>query len=315
MGKNVWHKRYHGDALNGYMGLTLEQRGAYTTILDLLYDSDWEVGIPDRERWLAGHLNVSVRRWRGLREELIEAGKIDIIDGQISNFRYRKERELAASLSRKRSESGASGGEKSGETRRKAAENRQSGEANASDLPLYTRALEAELDTDTEEKKRIAAAALDADVGEAVVDAVSLAPVFARAAGVSIFPNRARHFADQLDVIREWMTLGLDPTEDIVPALQRKVMDNPGERHSLAYFTPMLADMAARREAKANGHVSSDRRGDDGERGQSATERAALGFLADFAGVSGHDTVRRADVRNGAHALLDTRGRRRDGTG
>lgn len=147
---NVWHKRYHGDALNGYMGLTLEQRGAYTTILDLLYDSGWEVGIPDRERWIAGHLNVSVRRWRGLRDELIAAGKIDIIDGQISNFRYRKERENAASLSRKRSESGASGGEKSGETRRKAAENRHSGEANASDLPLYARASEAELDTEVE---------------------------------------------------------------------------------------------------------------------------------------------------------------------
>jgi uncharacterized protein YdaU (DUF1376 family) len=312
---NVWHKRYHGDALNGYMGLTLEQRGAYTTILDLLYDSGWEVGIPDRERWIAGHLNVSVRRWRGLRDELIAAGKIDIIDGQISNFRYRKERENAASLSRKRSESGASGGEKSGETRRKAAENRQSGEANASDLPLYARASEAELDTDTEEKKRIAAAALDAEVGGVAVDAVSLAPVFARAAGVSIFPNRARHFADQLDVIREWLTLGLDPTDDIIPALQRKVMDNPGERHSLAYFTPMLADMAARREAKANGTVSSDRRGGDGERGQSTTERAALGFLADFAGISGQDGLRQANVRNGAHALPDARGGHRNGRG
>lgn len=151
MSRNVWHKRYHGDALNGYMGLTLEQRGAYTTLLDLMYDTDWEVGIRDRERWIAGHLNVSVRRWKTLRDDLLAAGKIDIFDGCISNFRYRKERESALSLSRKRSESGASGGEKSGEVRRNSSKNNNRDEANASDLPPYARATES--DTDTEDNK------------------------------------------------------------------------------------------------------------------------------------------------------------------
>lgn len=153
MTRNVWHKRFHGDALNGYMGLTLEQRGAYTTLLDLMYDSDWAAGIPDRERWIAGHMNVSVRRWRGLREELLTLGKIDLFDGMISNFRYRKERENAASLSRKRAESGASGGEKSGETRGKAKKNNGDDEASASVLPLYACATESETDAEVEKKR------------------------------------------------------------------------------------------------------------------------------------------------------------------
>ena len=36
-GRRPWHKRYHEDALNGYMGLTLEERGVYSTCLDLIY--------------------------------------------------------------------------------------------------------------------------------------------------------------------------------------------------------------------------------------------------------------------------------------
>ena len=36
-GRRHWHKRYHNDALNGYMGLTPSERGIYTTCLDLIY--------------------------------------------------------------------------------------------------------------------------------------------------------------------------------------------------------------------------------------------------------------------------------------
>jgi uncharacterized protein YdaU (DUF1376 family) len=256
MTRTIWHKRFHGDALNGYMGLTLEQRGAYTTLLDLMYDSDWSIGIPDRERWIAGFLNVSVRRWRGLRDELIAADKIDIIDGQISNKRYRKERENAASLSRKRSESGASGGEKSGETRRKASNINAGDEANASVLPLYARATEAEAETEVETEVEDRAAT--APTVEAAVDAQAYAAKFGRAGGVSIMPNRAAHFADQLDVIREWIGLGLDPDAEIIPALEQRVLDKPAERRSLAYYTPMMADMAARKGAAANGKLRSN---------------------------------------------------------
>lgn len=151
MSKNAWHKRYHGAALGGYMGLSLEERGAYTTVLDLMYDTEWAAGIRDNDRWIAGHLDVSVRKWNAIREILFAKGKLDLVDGLVSNKKYREVRENALETSRKRSESGASGGDKSGEVRRKAAENRQSDEANASDLPLYVRAKSQEIELEIED--------------------------------------------------------------------------------------------------------------------------------------------------------------------
>lgn len=249
MSRNVWHKRFHGDALNGYMGLTLEQRGAYTTILDLLYDSDWAIGIPDRERWLAGHLNVSVRRWKGLREELIQAGKIDLVDGMISNKRYRIERENAASLSRKRSESGASGGEKSGETRKKASKNNAPSEANASDLPLYTRATETETEADkkkigqhtTTPVERAPAGADDAESW----DAVTLADHVARVGGVRhLEPNR---IASNIASVREWLQAGADPP--MIAAVVQAGRDSARMGiHSLAYFDARVRQAIANRD-------------------------------------------------------------------
>jgi uncharacterized protein YdaU (DUF1376 family) len=99
-----YHRRYHIDALHGYRGLTLEQRGAYTTLLDLIYDGGGP--IDNNERWIAGHLNVTVRRAQKLVDELIELRKIYVTSrGQISNHRCEQEIETALKISKKRSES------------------------------------------------------------------------------------------------------------------------------------------------------------------------------------------------------------------
>lgn len=112
MSARPYHKRYHSDALTGYRGLTLEQRGAYTTILDLLYDSD-EEALPGLERWMAGQLGVSARKWRVLRDELAALGKIVVLpDGRITNPRYLRERAKQEELSEARAESGRKGGRK-----------------------------------------------------------------------------------------------------------------------------------------------------------------------------------------------------------
>jgi uncharacterized protein YdaU (DUF1376 family) len=112
--KDPWHKRYHSDALTGYRGLNLEQRGAYTTILDLLYDAGEETLAPT-DRWMAGQLDVSVRKWRTLRDELQALGKLIVYpDGRISNKRYLRELGKRRALSAKRAEAGAKGGKSSG---------------------------------------------------------------------------------------------------------------------------------------------------------------------------------------------------------
>ena len=98
-----YHRRYHGDALQGYRKLTLEQRGAYTTILDLIYEEGGP--IENNERWLAGELNCSLRKCRALLSELLTLRKLFInSQGQISNHRAESEIENSLKISRKRSE-------------------------------------------------------------------------------------------------------------------------------------------------------------------------------------------------------------------
>ncbi|WP_104838930.1 DUF1376 domain-containing protein [Sinorhizobium fredii] len=109
-----YHRRYHGDALQGYRRLTLEQRGAYTTILDLIYDACGP--IDNNERWLAGELNCSIGKARALISELIKLRKIFInTQGQISNHRCEVEIENSLKISRKASESVAKREEKRAE--------------------------------------------------------------------------------------------------------------------------------------------------------------------------------------------------------
>lgn len=78
MSRLDWHPRYHRDALEGMRGLSLEDRGAYTTLLDLMYDR--AAGVPDDERFVAGWLGCSVRLWRAIRDRLIRAGKVEVVD-------------------------------------------------------------------------------------------------------------------------------------------------------------------------------------------------------------------------------------------
>lgn len=101
-----YHRRYHGDALVGYRKLTLEQRGAYQTIQDLIYDEGGPIEF--NERWLAGELNCSLRKAKALLAELLELRKIYVTrDGKISNHRAEQEIGNALKISRKRAENGS----------------------------------------------------------------------------------------------------------------------------------------------------------------------------------------------------------------
>ncbi|MFQ5535618.1 MAG: YdaU family protein [Sphingomonadales bacterium] len=113
MSDRPWYKRYGSDFVHGSLGLTLEEKGAYSLCLDLIYDRGGP--IPDDARWLAGVCGVSVRKWNSLRTSLIEHGKIYVKNGLISNFRADKEIEKAAKTARKLAENGAKGGRKRAE--------------------------------------------------------------------------------------------------------------------------------------------------------------------------------------------------------
>jgi uncharacterized protein YdaU (DUF1376 family) len=110
-----WYRRFPDNFIAGTVGMTLEEKGAYSLVLDLMYVRGGPV--PDEPRYIAGVCNCSVRKWNAIRERLIALGKIHVIDGYLVNERAEKEIETAAKDAQERAENGAKGGFKTAENR------------------------------------------------------------------------------------------------------------------------------------------------------------------------------------------------------
>lgn len=122
-----WYRRFPDNFIAGTAGLTLEEKGAYSLVLDLIYVRGGP--IPDEPRYIAGVCNCSVRKWTAIRARLIELGKITVIDGHLMNARAEKELENAAKDARELAENGAKGGNKTAENRRAIKKNNNLGAA------------------------------------------------------------------------------------------------------------------------------------------------------------------------------------------
>ncbi len=122
-----WYKRCGADFIHGTMMLTLEEKGAYSLCLDLIYDRGGP--IPDDARWLSGVCGVSLRKWAAIRDRLISLGKIAAVDGHISNSRADLELVSSELHARKLAESGAKGGRKRAENAGQANKNNDLAEA------------------------------------------------------------------------------------------------------------------------------------------------------------------------------------------
>lgn len=121
MSERPWYRRFPDNFIAGTVGLTLEEKGAYSLVLDLIYVRGGPV--PDEPRYIAGVCNCSVRKWTAIRAKLVECGKIHVVDGFLTNERAEKEIEKAAKDSRELAENGAKGGNKSAENRREGSKN------------------------------------------------------------------------------------------------------------------------------------------------------------------------------------------------
>ena len=113
---------YPDDWLTGTMDLTPEEEAVYLRICLSIYSKGCP--IPDNDRWLAGSCRVSTRKWRTLRQALIDKGKITVSHGLIHQERCEKELEKAAKRARKQAESGAKGGRKRAENAMKTSRKR-----------------------------------------------------------------------------------------------------------------------------------------------------------------------------------------------
>lgn len=87
MSKNAlpYYKAYPRDFIEGTLGMSFEEKGAYRIILDLIYMKGG--ALSDDDRYIAGVLGLSVRKWNSLKNRLVELGKIQLIDGLLSNYR------------------------------------------------------------------------------------------------------------------------------------------------------------------------------------------------------------------------------------
>lgn len=136
-----WFKCYPRDFREGMLGLTCEERGAYATILLLIYERGAPVA--DDDSWIAAQLWCSVRAWKKVRAALVVKGKIYAVNyngvPSLMNARAADELAKTAEICTARSEAGKEGGKRSAAKRTtKSNENSDQAEANASPVLKQT---------------------------------------------------------------------------------------------------------------------------------------------------------------------------------
>ncbi len=97
-----YYRAYPRDFIEGTVGMPFEIKGAYRILLDAIYMRAGR--LPDDARYIAGILGCSVRAWNRYREVLLDAGKIVIANGMISNSRADKELKSLSSFQEKQRE-------------------------------------------------------------------------------------------------------------------------------------------------------------------------------------------------------------------
>lgn len=110
MSRRPWYKRYPSDFIAGTIGLTAEEKGVYSTILDLLYDR----GCPiiDDPRELGRICGCSTLRFKQVRDKLAGLQKIVLREGKITNPRFENQQKNEEKEHEKFEESGRKGAEK-----------------------------------------------------------------------------------------------------------------------------------------------------------------------------------------------------------
>lgn len=122
-----WYRRFPDNFLGGINGMTLEEKGAYSVVIDMIYQRGGPIA--DEPRYIAGICNCSVRKWNAIRARLLDLGKLYIVDGHLMNERAGIELEKAAKVAREHAENGAKGGDKSAQTRAAAKQIKDLGQA------------------------------------------------------------------------------------------------------------------------------------------------------------------------------------------
>jgi uncharacterized protein YdaU (DUF1376 family) len=117
-----WYKRSGGDFVMGTLHMPMEARLAYSLIIDMLNDRDRP--LPDDADFICGFTKLSKRKWRDVREFLLNdadangESRIYLNDrGELTNPRFEREREDRDRDGKAAAEAGSKGGKKAAELR------------------------------------------------------------------------------------------------------------------------------------------------------------------------------------------------------
>ncbi len=109
-----WYKRDPDAALSGMIGLSLEERAVYNTVIDLLYSRDGE--LPTDDTFFSRACECRPQVWRRVRDALIAKGKLHYRDdGKLTANRVEKELQTARKLITKMADLGRVSSEKRNE--------------------------------------------------------------------------------------------------------------------------------------------------------------------------------------------------------
>jgi hypothetical protein len=212
-----WYKRDPAVALDGMSVLSLEERGAYNTILDLIYARDGAVD--DDPRFIAGWLRCDVRVWNRIRRRLIALDKLYVRDGSLRNRKADVVVDEALRRADRRAEAGHINGIKSGASRRRnkeLAEPNLQGETNIA--RARTRYIDSSLSEDGEESEvsKIRLTLSDYDFlstdGSVMITAEEFEKLQADLSAISDLRAVVRH------ACRTWLA-GIEPPERRKPRL------------------------------------------------------------------------------------------------
>lgn len=100
-----YYKAYPRDFFEGTIGMAFEMKGAYRLILDLIYMQNGN--LPDDARYISGLLGCSIRKWKSIRNQLVQMGKLGVSGEFLTNYRAVSELETLSKLQEKKRENRA----------------------------------------------------------------------------------------------------------------------------------------------------------------------------------------------------------------
>jgi len=91
-----YYKAYPRDFIEGTIGMPFEVKCAYRVVLDIIYMQGGN--LPDDARYISGVLGCSIRKWKSIRQSLLDLDKLHVCGEFLMNYRAGKEVETLAKL-------------------------------------------------------------------------------------------------------------------------------------------------------------------------------------------------------------------------